>query len=107
MKVVIAGFHDYGLLDQVMEKLIEDSQFYLFYVVCGGTDPCAYSPGLSEKWAKEHGAPVQYLWAEEQSVLIKRIASTADYLVAFRDGSKFVRDLIMGFRAAGKHGTVI
>lgn len=107
MKVVIAGFPSYDLLDQVMEKLIEDSQFYLFYVVCGGTDSRTYSPGLSERWAREHGAPIQYIWAEEQNVLTERIVYTADYLVAFRDGSKFVRDLIMCFRAAGKHGTVI
>lgn len=109
MKIVIAGFHDndYELLSRVMNDWIERNQCYLFYIVCGGTDKSSHRPNVSEQWARNNGAPIQYIWAMEQNVLIEQIVRSADFLIARRDDSSFVRNLIMGFRASGKHGMVI
>ena len=54
-----------------MEKLIEESQCFLFTVVCGGTDNVAYD------WAQKAGAPVSFSQAKTPQGLLR----DADYLV--------------------------
>ena len=38
MRVLILGFNNYAELDAAMQKLIEESQCFIFTVVCGGLD---------------------------------------------------------------------
>ena len=40
MRILIVGFQEYETLDNIMQKLIENGQCYIFTVLCGG---CEYS----------------------------------------------------------------
>ena len=58
MRVLILGFSSLQEVNSIMEKLIEESQCFLFTVVCGGTDNVVY-----EKKQKV-GAPVTFSQAK-------------------------------------------
>lgn len=107
MKVIIIGFKDYDTLNREMQKLIEEKQCFLFTVLCGGTSPNAPKT-LGTAWAEENGAPLEYIFDEDGERLLNRIAQTADYIVAYIDGSNnMVNRLVMKMKNLGKHGTVI
>lgn len=105
MTVVIIGGDD--SLDAVMNELIEDSQCYLFNVLCGGQSSDGAQTSASYKWAVRNGAPVQFLIEPDIEKLIDKIVQAADFLVAYNDGSQIVKRIIMKFKTAGKHGKVI
>lgn len=105
MKVVILGGDP--RLDAVMNELIEDSGCYLFYVLCGGQSAEGLENSAGYQWAIRNGAPVQYLIEADIEKLIDKIVQTADFLVAFNDGSQIIKRIIMKFKIAGKHGKVI
>ena len=67
MRVLILGFSSLQEIDSVMEKLIENTQCFLFTVVCGGTDNVAYG------WAQKVGAPVTFSQAKTPQALLKEI----------------------------------
>ena len=54
MRVLILGLSSLQEVNSTMEKLIEESQCFLFTVVCGGTDNVAYV------WAQKAGGPVTF-----------------------------------------------
>ena len=119
MKVVIVGFEDYDKLTNTMEKLITDSQCYLFSILCGGTTDIAPAPftnstklhpnrPLGETWAHNNGAPVEYIYNSNSERLLDEIAQTADYVVAdLSNENQFVKRLVMKMKNLGKHGTVV
>lgn len=107
MKVAIVNFKDYNTLSAAMDRLIEDSQFFLFTIVCGGTDQYSEVASLGEIWAKNNGAPIQFIFEENIDQLLNKIVQTADYLVAYNDGNPHTKRLIMKFSSEGKHGTVV
>jgi hypothetical protein len=107
MKVVIIGFNDYEKLDNAMQSLIAEKQCYLFTVLCGGTSPKAPQT-MGTAWAEKNGAPLEYIFDEDVEKLLEKISKSADYIVAFVDGSNnMVNRLIMKMKNLGKHGTVI
>ena len=99
MRVLILGFSSLQEIDSVMEKLIESTQYFLFTVVCGGTDNVAYS------WAQKVGAPVEFSQVKTPQGLLKE----ADYLVMKLEASspQWCKNLMMAWKKEGKHGTVI
>lgn len=106
MKIVILGFSDYDKLNNTMMKLINENQYFLFTVVCGGQFPAG--PSLAEQWAKNNGAPVEYCYNENIEQLINIIATTADYIVAdLENGPPHLKRIVMKMKALGKHGMVI
>lgn len=119
MKVVIVGFKDYDKLTNTMEKLITESQCYLFTVMCGGTTPIEPAPftgnvdpnidrPLGEIWARNNGAPVEYIYNPDVERLLDEIAGGADYIVAdLSEDNQFVKRLMMKMKSLGKHGTVV
>lgn len=120
MKVVIIGFNDYNKLNNTMEKLIQESQCYLFSILCGGTEDIAPAPftnstklypnrPLGEIWAHNNGAPVEYIYNPNVERLLDEIAQTADYIVADLGNGppQFVKRLVMKMKSLGKHGTVV
>lgn len=111
MKVCILcsrGFEDYRLISATMEKLIQDSQCYLFTVVCGSTENKMPIGSLSEIWAKNNGAPINYIIEPSIDKLIDKIADSADFIVAFYNGEDvIVRRVIMKMKGLGKHGKVV
>ena len=99
MRVLILGFSSLQEIDSVMEKLIESTQYFLFTVVCGGTDNVAYD------WAQKAGAPVTFSQVKTPQGLLKE----ADYLVMKLEASspQWCKNLMMAWKKEGKHGTVI
>lgn len=99
MRVLILGFDTKEEIDKEMEKLIESTQCFLFSVVCGSAD-CA-----SANWAQWRGAPIVFSQAKNPQGLLKE----ADYLVIrlTSDTPQWIKNLIMEWKAEGKHGTVI
>ena len=99
MRVLILGFSSLQEIDSVMEKLIEESQCFLFTVVCGRADTVAYD------WAQKVGAPVSFSQVKTPQGLLKE----ADYLVMKLDASspQWMKNLMMAWKKEGKHGTVI
>jgi hypothetical protein len=106
MKIVIVGLWNYDLLTATMNKLIEDSQYFLFTVVCGGQVESAAKQGIGYQWASANGAPVEFIIEADLEKLLNKIAQTADYIVAYNDGSQIVKRLMMDFKMQGKHGTL-
>lgn len=99
MKVLILGFKTKEEIDAEMEKLIAGSGCYLFYVVCGS------AAGASYEWAVWRGAPVVFEEPGSPQDLIKM----ADYLVIKLEEKTpaWMKNLVMQWKAAGKHGTVV
>ena len=99
MRVLILGFSSLQEVNSTMEKLIEESQCFLFTVICGGTDNVAYD------WAQKAGAPVSFSQAKTPQELLKE----ADYLVIkIRDKTpQKCKNLMMAWKKEGKHGTVV
>ena len=107
MKIVIIGFDDYHKLDQIMNKLIEEKQYYLFYVICGGQDRNGPET-IGETWAKKNGLPQIFMFEERLEYLLDKIAAAADYIVAdFSTDSQYAKRLVMKMKSLGKHGTVV
>lgn len=105
MKIVILGFTDYNKLNNAMEKLITDSQCYLFTVLCGGR--AAAEPSLAEQWAVNVGTPVEKIFNGNVEKLLDEIALSADYVVAdLSSDNQFIKRLVMKMKALGKHGTI-
>ena len=99
MRVLILGFSSLQEVNSTIEKLIEESQCFLFTVVCGGTDNVAYD------WAQKAGAPVSFSQAKTPQGLLKE----ADYMEKKRndDTPQWMKNLMMAWKKEGKHGTVI
>ena len=77
MKVIILGKYTYEQLSATMEELIESSQCYLFTIVCGSTEKKMPIGSLSETWALNNGAPINYII---ESDVNKELESNAEYL---------------------------
>ena len=99
MRVLILGFSSLQEVNSIMEKLLEESQCFLFRVVCGGTDNVAYD------WAQKAGAPVTFSQVKTPQGLLKE----ADYLVIKinDDTPQWMKNLMMAWKKEGKHGTVV
>lgn len=106
-KIVIIWAGDEGLLARTMEKLISDNQYFLFTVLCGGTDKKSLRSSLGYRWAIRNGLPVEFIIEKDVEKLLNKIAQTADYIVCYNDGNQLVKRLIMKFNSLGKHGTVV
>lgn len=98
MRVLILGFDNYAELDAAMQKLIEENQYYLFYVMVTGE-------GLAKEWAENNGAPLY--WLKEPT--LDKIAYYTDYIVLKLSSQtpQWHKNLMMKLKNAGKHGTVL
>ena len=108
MKVLILGFTNYNELDAAMNKLIEESQTYLFNIICGGVQ---YSENktIAEQWAENNGCPIVRCYEKDTETLLKRLRKECDYLVIkIHDRTpQWQKNLMMQLKTDGKHGTVI
>ena len=87
----------YQEVDKLMNKLIEESGHYLFYVMVISGDR------IGEMWAKKNGAPIEYYQGKDIDKVLKKI----DYAIFVFDGSPQVKRLMMRYKMMGKHGSVI
>lgn len=113
MKVVIVGFTNYDKLNNTLMKLIEEKQFFLFTILCGGTGITYDETGsriksLGEVWAEKNGLPMEFVYSGSPETLLDKIAGSADYMIAdLSSGNQFIKRLVMKMKSLGKHGTVI
>lgn len=111
MKVAIigaAGALEYRLLDNKLNELIETSQCFLFYILCGYVkDRKSNQETLGEKWAKVNGAPVLYVVEKSRDRLYARLFLEADYIIFILNGDPLINNLFMKYKMMGKHGSVI
>ena len=112
MNVAIIGGElnpkNYALLDQELNKLIEEKQCYLFNVLCGGTSMGAYTQRtLGKFWADRNGAPVHWIFEPTPAALQDKLLKKADYIIFMYDGNQAIKNLIMKYKMMGKHGSVI
>lgn len=113
MKVVIVGFTNYDKLNNTLMKLIEEKQFFLFTILCGGTgitydETDSRIKSLGEVWAEKNGLPMEFIYSQNPERLLDKIAETADYVIAdVSNENQFAKRLIMKMRSLGKHGTVV
>ena len=107
MNILIVGFDNYQELDSTMQKLIDDSQCFLFNVICGGQTRGA--PGLAEQWAIKNGAPVNLIIEPDVNKLMRELAKQTDYLIMKISGRlpQVWKNFMMRFKETGKHGTII
>lgn len=109
MNIAIIGgqIKHYPILNQKLNELIEEKQIYLFNVICGGSSMTQYTPGLSEYWAKQNGAPIRYIFDEDFNKLQKKIIAAADYIFFLLKDEQWIKNFMMSYKTTGKHGTVI
>lgn len=107
-RILILGFTDYNELDNTMNKLIEDSQTFLFNIICGGLE---YSENktIAEQWAENNGCSIIRCYEQTLDKLLWRLRSETNYLVMkISDQTpQWQKNLMMQLKADGKHGTVI
>lgn len=109
MKIAILGPWNFERLSATMEKLITESQCYLFTVVCGGTDERSLRESIGYKWATANGAPVEFLVIDDINKLIDRLTQEIDFVVAAvgaEGGDPAIKRIIMKMNILGKHGRV-
>lgn len=106
MKIAILGPWDINRLSALMEKLITESQCYLFTVVCGGTDETRIKTSVAYRWATANGAPVEFLIEKDIDKLIEQLVNKIDYVVAANDENPHIKRIIMKMNMLGKHGSV-
>lgn len=108
MKVLILGFTDYNELDKTMNKLIEDSQTFLFYIICGGLE-YTNNKTIAEQWAENNGCPIVRCYEDSLDKMTRKLRSETDYLVMkISDRTpQWQKNLMMQLKLDGKHGTVV
>lgn len=108
MNVLILGFDSVAEIDEVMEKLIEESQFYLFNVIIGGIS-VPDEPGPAECWAAKRGAPRYFVYKDNAEDLLRELGRVTDYLVIkISDRTpQWQKNLMMKLKESGKHGTAV
>ena len=109
MQILILGFNDYKRLDAVMQKLIEDNQYYLFTVLCGGADQTNSEPSLAEQWATANGCPIKRIYNKDIDKLLWILSQELDYLVMEISEAtpQILKNFMMHIKSLGKHGTII
>lgn len=106
MRIAILGPWNFDQLSAAMEKLITESQCYLFTVVCGGTDRDNAINSIGYKWAKANGAPVEFITNKNIDKLINKLVDEIDFVVALNDGNGITKKIIMKMSMLGKHGRI-
>ena len=110
MKVLILGFDNVDEITPVMEKLINESQCYLFNIICGGLGPRPKNPTPAAIWANNNGAPIYWMYGYRSlDELLPALHKETDYLLIKLTNStpQWIKNFIMKHKQAGKHGTVI
>ena len=98
----------YTLLENKLNSLVETSQCFLFYILCGYIEGRkSNEETLGEKWARINGAPTLYIHAKSDNDLIDKMIFKADYAIFILDGNPLVNNAFMRYKMAGKHGSVI
>ena len=98
----------YKLLDKKINTLINTSQCYLFYILCGYTEDRNRGPvTLGELWAERNGAPILYISEKTTDKLLNKLFFKANYVIFLIDGNPIINKALMKYKMLGKHGSVV
>ena len=106
MRILVAGFNTREEVNAAMDKFIEETGILMITIVCGGLDSTQHNRSIAEEWARENGASVEYIFDEDSDKLVRKIVRTIDYAILRRNGTRFVREIILEMRKNEKHGII-
>jgi hypothetical protein len=96
------------LVDECLEKLIEDSGCYLFNLFSAGIKGGLHTdPPLAHQYAKLRGLPCRRKEYNTFDTLVQGICHEVDYLIILNDNSQPIKRLFMSYKQTGKHGSMI
>ncbi len=102
------GALEYRLLDNKLNELIETSQCFLFYILCGYVkDRKSKEKTLGEIWAENNGAPILYISEKSVEKLCDRVLKEANYIIFILNGDPLINNIFMKYKMLGKHGSII
>ena len=95
-------------VDDLLEKLIEESGCYLFTMFSARIEGSEYThPPLAYQYSALLGVPCVRKEYTSLDRLIQGICKEVDYLIILNDGSPPIKRCMMSFMQTGKHGTEI
>ncbi len=95
-------------VDNLLEKLIEDSGCYLFTMFVAGIKGYERTdPPLARQYSALRGIPYKYKEYTSLDKLIQGICKEVDYLIILNDKTQIIKRLFMSYRQTGKHGSMI
>ena len=106
MRILVAGFDTREEVDATMDKFIAETGILMITIVCGGLDSRHHNRSIAEEWARDNGASVEYIFERDFDKLVRKIVNTIDYAILRRNGTRFVREIILEMRKNEKHGVV-
>lgn len=102
-RILILGFTDLEELSATMEEAMQELGTYLLTVV----GPMTAAKTTAKRWAEMNGAPYEGFKCGDASSMAASMLASADYLVAKIGGNQNVKNFIMKWKSAGKHGKVV
>lgn len=106
MRILVAGFDTREKVNAAMDKFIAETGILMITIICGGQDSAQHSRSFAEEWARENGASIEYIFERDFDKLVRKIVNTIDYAILRRNGTSFVREIILEMRKNEKHGVV-
>ena len=106
MRILVAGFDTREEVNAAMDKFIAETGILMITIVCGGLDSTHHNRSIAEEWARDNGASIEYIFDEDSDKLVREIVKTIDYAILKRNGTKFIREIILEMRKNEKHGVV-
>lgn len=106
MRILVAGFETREEVNAAMDKFIAETGILMITIVCGGQDSTQHSRSFAEEWARENGASIEYIFERDSDKLVWKIVKTIDYAILRRNGTKFIREIILEMRKNEKHGVI-
>ena len=106
MRILVAGFDSLEDVRAAMDKFIEETGILMITIICGSQDSTQHSRSFAEEWARENGASIEYIFERDSDKLVRKIVNTINYAILRRNGTRFVREIILEMRKNEKHGVV-
>lgn len=95
-------------VDNLLEKLIEESGCYLFTMFSARIEGSEYTdPPLAYQYSALRGVPCVRKEYTSLDKLIQGICKEVDYLIILNDKSQAIKRLFMSYKQTGKHGSMI
>ena len=96
------------LIDETLDKLIEDSGVYLFTMFSAGIKGIEYTQAsLAQQYSALRGIPCKRKEYSSFDKLVQGICKEVDYLIILNDNSQPIKRCYMSYKQTGKHGSMI
>lgn len=96
------------LVDETLEKLIENSEVYLFTMFSAGIKGSVHTEApLAQQYSALRGVPCIRKEYTSLDKLIQGICKEVDYLIILNDKTQIIKRIFMSYKQTGKHGSMI